>query len=188
MAKVAEAARSGVDYVQLREKDLASRDLENFARLIVQRVRDARGNTRVLLNSRTDLALAVGADGVHLRSGDISSADARKIWRTADQGTKGARSEPVIAVSCHNQNEVKAAKSAGANFVVFGPVFEKSGSPEVGLSGLRAACAHGIPVLALGGVNAGNASSCLEVGAAGIAGIRLFQKGSIAETVRRLRG
>jgi thiamine-phosphate pyrophosphorylase len=188
LAKVAEAARSGVDYVQLREKDLASRDLEDFARLIVQRVRDASGDTRVLINSRSDLALAAGAHGVHLRSGDISSADARKIWRTAGQARKGASSEPVIAVSCHDENDVKAAKSAGANFVVFGPVFQKPGSPEVGLSALRAACAHGVPVLALGGVNAENALSCVEAGAAGIAGIRLFQKGSIAETVRRLRG
>lgn len=182
VGRVGEAAAAGVDYIQLREKDLSSRDLEDFARAIVEKVRAANGATRILLNSRTDIALAAGADGVHLRSNDISPAEVRRIWRAAGQA-----SDPVIAVSCHSQPEVQMAKDGGADFVVFGPVFGKSGEPGVGLSALGEACACGIPVLALGGVTAENAPSCIAAGAAGIAGIRLFQEGNLPRTVNALR-
>jgi thiamine-phosphate pyrophosphorylase len=148
----------------------------------VQKVREAGSATRVLINSRTDIALAACADGVHLRSSDVSPADVRRIWSAA-----GARSKPVVAVSCHTEQEVVAAKLAGADFVVFGPVFGKSGTQGVGLPDLRGACAHGIPVLALGGVNLENYKSCLETGAAGIAGIRLFQDGDLSATSTQLR-
>ena len=180
--RIAQVSRAGIDYIQLREKDLSSRELEELARAIVQRAREASSATRILINSRTDVALATGADGVHLRSSDVSPADVRRIWSAA-----GARSKPVIAVSCHAEQEVVAARLAGADFVVFGPVFKKSGTPGVGLPELRAACAHGIPVFALGGVNGGNANSCLETGAAGVAGIRLFQEGDLLATVSHLR-
>jgi thiamine-phosphate pyrophosphorylase len=177
-----EAARSGVDYIQIREKDLSSRELEEVAHDIVRKVRDTGNATRVLINSRVDIALATGADGVHLRSNDISPADVRRIWKTA-----GMPSGPVVAASCHTEQEVIAAKFAGADFVVFGPVFEKSGMLGVGLSALRGACEHGIPVLALGGVNSQNARSCLDAGAAGIAGIRVFQDGELRTKMTELR-
>jgi thiamine-phosphate pyrophosphorylase len=182
IARIAEAARAGIDFIQLREKDLPSRELEELARAIVQRVREARGGARVLINSRTDIAIAAGADGVHLRSSDVSPADVRRIWKTA-----GLQSAPVVAVSCHTEQEVHAAKMAGADFVVFGPVFGKSGTPGVGLPALRGACVHEIPVLALGGVNDENFRSCIEAGAAGVAGIRLFQEGDLSATVSQLR-
>jgi len=180
--RIAEAARAGIDFIQVREKDLPSRELEKLARAIVQRVREARGAARVLINSRTDIAIAAGADGVHLRSSDVSPADVRRIWKTA-----GLPSAPVIAVSCHTSQEVHAAKMAGADFVVFGPVVGKSGIPGVGLPALRATCVHEIPVLALGGVNGENFRSCVEAGGAGVAGIRLFQEGDLSATVSRLR-
>ena len=85
------------------------------------------------------------------------------------------------------EQEVTAAKLAGADFVVFGPVFGKSGTQGVGLPELHAACAHGIPVFALGGVNLENFRSCFEAGAAGIAGIRLFQDGDVSATLTELR-
>ena len=181
LAKIAEAARAGVEYIQLREKDLSSRSLEDLAGVAVEIVRKY-GRSRLLINSRVDVALAVGADGVHVRSNDISPADVRRIWRSA-----GRTSEPVVAVSCHSESEVVAAKAAGADFVVLGPVFGKGKATGTGVEALRAACAHGIPVFALGGVTADNASSCIDVGAAGVAGIRLFQQGEVPAAVSRLR-
>jgi len=185
LEKIAEAVRHGIDYIQLREKDLSGRELEDLAREVVQMIRASGSKTQLLINSRTDIALAVDADGVHLRSSDISPKDVRKIWREANGGK-----DPVIAVSCHTEAEVIAAKESGADFVVFGPVFEKSELAEIhvaGLQGVRSACRHDIPVLALGGVTVTNAHSCIEAGAAGIAGIRLFQKNEIEEMVKTLR-
>jgi thiamine-phosphate pyrophosphorylase len=183
LAKLTEAARAGIDYIQLREKDLPSRELEQFAHSTIAAIRAAGSRTRVLINSRTDVAFATDADGTHLRSNDISPADVRRIWRTA-----GARSEAVVVVSCHRDPEVLAAEAAGADFVVFGPVFEKSGTAGAGPHALRKACGHRVPVLALGGVTRENARQCLEAGAAGVAGIRIFQEGDLASTVAELRG
>ena len=180
--RVAEAAREGVDYVQIREKDLSSHDLETLAGEVIEQVRRIGAKIRVLINSRTDLALAVGADGVHLRSNDVSPADVRRIWSAANTSSR-----PVIAVSCHSDKEVLAAKIAGADFVVFGPVFGKSTTPGVGLTALHAACRHGITVFALGGVTVENAASCIQAGAQGAAGIRLFQEGDVRATIGKLR-
>jgi len=182
LAKIAEAARAEVDYIQLREKDLSTRELEEVARAAIDLLRKSGTKTRLLINSRTDVALAVGADGVHLRSHDISPADVRRIWRSA-----GLTTEPVVVVSCHSEEEVKSAKAAGADFVVFGPVFGKGQAPGTGISALHAACSHGVPVLALGGVTADNAHSCIEAGSSGIAGIRMFQEGNLRTTIGRLR-
>jgi len=182
---IAAAASSGVDFVQLREKDMHSRELELLAREAVQRIRAFSGRTRLLINSRTDIALAAGADGVHLRSNDISPEEARKIWRAAHGPGK-----PVIAVSCHHDADVAAAEAGHADFVVFGPVFKKKGPLEMrltGLDALRSACLHKVPVLALGGVTEHNAQLCIEAGAAGVAGIRLFQKGEMPKQVAALR-
>ena len=182
LAKVAEAAAAGVDYLQLRERNLPARNLEEFAREVVGTVRRHSGKTRVLINSRTDVALAIASDGVHLRSKDISPMDVRRIWRTASSTV-----EPVVGVSCHSEEEVRSAKAAGADFVVFGPVFGKGSTPGTGIGELEAACAHGITVLALGGITIENAKLCIGCGAAGIAGIRLFQQGDLVNTVCSLR-
>jgi thiamine-phosphate pyrophosphorylase len=203
--KIAEAALCGVDYIQLREKDLSTRELERLAReamhIIAETHKEKTGPpTRLLVNSRTDVALAVGADGVHLRSQDVGAQDVRSIWGTAArEGTPArgvSRSKPVISVSCHTPDEVARAASDHADLVLFAPVFEKvvlqkedrPDAAPAGLIALRQACTHGVPVLALGGVTLANARSCLETGAAGIAGIRLFQENSIAEVVKALRG
>ncbi|HEX6802428.1 MAG TPA: thiamine phosphate synthase [Terriglobales bacterium] len=185
LERIALAARCGVDFVQLRERDLGGRGLEDLAQKAIEAIRASGSNTRLLINSRTDVALAAGADGVHLRSADISPLDVRRIWRSA-----GALREPLVTVSCHNEQAVTAAKSAGADFVVFAPVFEKHNAPGrdgIGLEGLRLACRHDIPVLALGGIKLANAASCAHAGAKGVAGIRLFQQGDLEETVRQLR-
>ena len=186
LAKITEAARCGVDYVQLREKDLSGRDLEMLAREAVERIRAAGDETRLVINSRTDVALAAGADGVHLRSKDVSPEEVRKVWRAA----KGV-AMPIVAVSCHTEEETAAAEKADADFVVFGPVFGKKDAPEVraaGLELLRKVCGNAIKVFALGGVTAENGVLCADAGAKGVAGIRLFQENNLAATVAKLRG
>ena len=186
IGKINEAAGSGVDYVQLREKDLPTRELEQLAREALQAIRqNGPRTTRLLINSRTDIALAAGADGVHLRSGDISVKEARQISCGA-----GAPARVQVGVSCHSEDDVGAAASQGADFAVFAPVFQKKDAPvarPTGLEALREVCRHKIPVLALGGVTVENAHACLEAGAAGIAAIRLFQENDVRQIVEHLR-
>jgi thiamine-phosphate pyrophosphorylase len=199
LEKIAEAARYGVDYVQLREKDLPTRELEALAREAVQTIRhnsprptaNREPTTRLLVNSRTDLALAVGADGVHLRSEDISPSVVQSIWT---QGRRGPMARAVVGVSCHCLAQVARAASEGADFVVFAPTFEKKfshrNSPDArpaGLNGVRQASQQNILILALGGITLANAGASLDAGAAGIAGIRLFQENAIRKVVEVLR-
>jgi thiamine-phosphate pyrophosphorylase len=187
LEKIAECAAAGVDYVQLREKDLSPRELEQLARQAVAAI-PSGSRTSLLINSRIDVALAAGAHGVHLPAGDLSPSDARVIWDRA--GRTGA----VIGVSAHTVEEVSRAEAHGADFVVFAPVFEKDGvANPVGMAHLWQACHRPhpagapMPVLALGGVTLNNAQRCLDTGAAGIAGIRLFQQSEVEATVERLR-
>jgi thiamine-phosphate pyrophosphorylase len=194
IAKIADAARHSVDYIQLREKDLSAKDLEELARAAVTLLRDSnlrtedRGpRTVLLINSRTDVALAIGAHGVHLPSGDISPAEVRNLWTRAASYSAGAR--VTISKSCHQLAEVQQSALEGADFAIFAPVFGKK-APDAhpaGLEALRQACLCNIPVLALGGITLDNARSCLEAGAAGIAAIRLFQENDIAEIVGKIR-
>jgi thiamine-phosphate pyrophosphorylase len=193
LAKIFEAAFAGVDYIQLREKDLSARDLERLAleamrAVTIGRTANPESRTKLLINSRTDVAFAARANGVHLRADDLSAEQVRSIWsKAAHSAQSHSRPEPVIAASCHTPEEVNQAAENGANFAVFGPVFEKKGGSPIGLDRLREACRAKIPVLALAGVTLGNAEACLQAGAAGIAGIRLFQENNIAELVHRLR-
>jgi thiamine-phosphate pyrophosphorylase len=175
LTKISEAIAAGVDYVQIREKDLSARAQEELATEI-QKLKTRFPITGILINSRTDIAMAAGLDGVHLPSNEISPIEIRKIWR-----------EALIGVSCHSNQEVKQATEEGANFVVFGPVFEKGAAIPQGLDRLSEACTNGISVLALGGITPTNAKSCIEAGAAGIAAIRLFQENNVAEVVKVLR-
>ena len=154
----------GVDYIQVREKDLTARELYD---LTARAVKIASGSrTRILVNDRTDVAIAAGAAGVHLRAGSIRPERLRSVL-----------SQPLlIGVSCHSLEEVIDAQAA--SFIVFGPVFESpgKGAPK-GLQALqRAAAASTVPVLALGGITAENTEACIFAGAAGIAAIRLFQQ------------
>jgi thiamine-phosphate pyrophosphorylase len=146
----------GVDLIQIREKDLSARELFEFT-LAVLEVR-GKFKTRILVNSRADVAFATGADGVHL------PADAPV------QTLPGL----MVGRSCHSLLEVQHAR---ADYVTFGPVFDSPGKgPALGLDALKAACHLNKPVYALGGVNWDNAESCMRAGAVGIAGIRLFQE------------
>lgn len=156
---VRRAVARDVDLIQIRAKELSGKAL--FA-LVSQAV--AVAGTRVLVNTRTDIALACGAGGVHLPA---SSPSPRYI----------VPPQFLIGASCHSIAELEIAEREGADFAVFGPVFASPGKIQpVGLDALRAAVrAVNIPIYALGGVTEENATLCMAAGAAGIAGIRLFQ-------------
>lgn len=156
-------AHSGADWVQIREKDLPARDLFELAL-------KAAHLARVIVNTRLDVALAAGTHGVHLPAG---SPPPFKFAPLTPPGF-------LIGVSCHSLEEVIAAEAEGASYVLFGPVFaplsKTSPLAPLGLDQLaRAAASVRIPVLALGGVTQENAAACLGAGAAGIAGISMFQ-------------
>jgi thiamine-phosphate pyrophosphorylase len=186
LQRIEEAACAGVDWIQVREKDLSSDELERLAGEAVRSVREASTTTKLLINGRADIALDCGADGVHLPAGEITGSELRSLWM------RRRASPPLMGVSAHTTTDVRNAEAAGADFVVFAPIFEKvqTGTPGIGLEALRAASMESgarLAVLALGGITLWNARSCIDVGAAGVAGIRLFQQGDVRETVRRLR-
>ena len=187
LEKMVEAAHAAVDFIQLREKDLEARELEELAAAAVERVREARragSPSRLLINSRSDVALAVGADGVHLRSDDLSAGEARRLL------ARGGMNDALLGVSCHRLEQVALAESEGADFALFAPVFAKPGTPAAGLEELWRVCRRAqarMPVLALGRVTHQNAAACLEAGAAGIAVIRIFQENDTARVVRAVQ-
>ncbi|MBV9182321.1 MAG: thiamine phosphate synthase [Acidobacteria bacterium] len=183
LKKIAEAVEVGVDFVQVREKDLTTRELERLAREAMGEIKRSSGRTRLLLNSRVDVALAVGAHGVHLRSRDISAQEVRRIWKLA----KGAGA-PVITISCHTEKQVEESAQAQADYALLAPIFAKAGSSRVlGLELLHRASRHPIPILALGGIGVENARSCIQAGATGIAAIRLFQNNPLKQIIPQLR-
>jgi thiamine-phosphate pyrophosphorylase len=186
---IAEAARAGVDYIQLREKDLGTAELEQLTREAVNAIRHNSATAKLLINGAADIAIAINADGVHLPAGSATPDDIKAAW------IKSKQREPLIGVSAHSVGDVERAASNGADFAVLAPVFEKAGfgAKGMGVEVLRQVCEFSsnwqncFPVLALGGVTLANARACLDAGAAGVAGIRLFQQGDVAETVIKLR-
>ena len=162
LASAARAVHEGVDMIQVREKDLPGRELLD----LVCKVRDlaAGTRTRVLVNDRLDLALAAGVDGVHLPSNGLPARRVRPLVKC-------------LGVSVHTVEEAVAADHDGADFIVFGPVFDTPGKNPVGLESLRqVAESVKIPVLAIGGITSERAKDVVAAGAAGIAAIRLFQR------------
>ena len=185
-------AAGGVDLVQVREKDLEPEAMISLTRAVVAAVRDAAPGlpARVLLNISTVeqlwLADAAGVDGVHLAGSFPCHA-----WSEARAAIG------LLSVACHGQEDIAAAREAGADLAVFAPVFEKplaagSGMPRLagrGVAMLSEACrvAGEMPVIALGGVTPENAAACMAAGAAGVAGIRLFMDTAENAAWRRLR-
>ncbi len=170
--RFAALAAGGVELVLVREKRLEAGALAQLSRKVIEAVRATGAPTRVLIAQRVDVAMAVGADGVHLSAwaGELRVDQVRQLMPRA-----------VVTVSCHMLDEVARARAEGASAGLFGPVFGKTMDgvevvAGVGLDRLREACdgAGAMPVFALGGVTDANALRCMEAGAAGIAGIRLF--------------
>lgn len=166
LASVRTAIDTRVSLFQIREKALSARVLYE---LTARAVEITRGSSmRLLVNDRADVARAAGGDGVHLTSYSLPAGVVREKFG----------SEFLIGVSTHSREEVIAARDAGADFVVFGPVFETEskrayGEPQ-GLEKLKEVTNLGFPVVAIGGITRENMQSCLEAGASGIAGIRMF--------------
>ena len=165
---IARNLAAGVDWIQIREKDLSARELFELVRRVLELPNPAKA--KILVNTRVDVALAAGAQGAHLPSGSPSP----EAWRPI------APAGFLVGVSCHTLDQLRSAELEGADYCVFGPVFaprsKSSELPPRGLEGLAAAArAVRIPVLALGGITAENAQTCIEAGAAGVAAISLFQ-------------
>jgi thiamine-phosphate pyrophosphorylase len=181
--RIQKAIQSGMDLIQIREKDLPARELLQLAKYAVDAAggRDAAQDplsgfgvvqrSRIVVNDRLDVALAVEAHGVHLGT---QSMPARAVRAIVPQNF-------LVGVSCHSLQEARAAESSGADYILLGPVFETPSKlaygPPLGLEKLReVASMVKMPVIALGGIGVNRVWPCLEAGAAGIAGIRLFQE------------
>jgi len=172
LGKIRAAAAAGVDWVQIREKDLCGRELLALTREAVA----GGGGARVIVNDRLDVALAAGAAGVHLGRASLSARDVVGWCRGGN-----VAEEFLVGVSCHSFEDAREAESAGASYIFFGPVFDTPskrgmGEPQ-GLARLGEICRGlAIPVVAIGGVSEENAGECIRAGAAGIAAIRMFQE------------
>jgi len=174
------AVDAEVPLFQIREKLLSARVLFEFVARAAEITHGSK--TRLLVNDRSDIARAAGADGVHLTAQSLPVAVVRKIC--------GA--EFLIGVSTHSLAEAQAARDAGADFVVFGPVFETEskrayGAPQ-GLEKLREVTrALGeFPVVAIGGITLENFSECFEAGARGIAAIRMLNTAENMDRIYRI--
>lgn len=170
-------AADGIDLIQLREKNLDAGALLALAEAALQILREMQSPTKLLINTRADVAIAARAHGVHLtsHSDELTPQQVRELF------THAGLAAPIVSVSCHTPSDIARARHDAADFILFGPVFEKRVDGElvtdgVGLKALALACAiaQQVPVLALGGITGENAGACLAAGAKGVAGIRAF--------------
>jgi thiamine-phosphate pyrophosphorylase len=162
LAVVEAALHAGVRAIQLREKDLATRDLYQLAEKFLPVTRAA--GAALFINDRVDMAMALSADGVHLTRRSLPPREARDL----------VGPEKLIGVSCHSVADVREAEAGGADFVVLGPIFETPSKAPFGppittavLRQVRAATA--LPILAIGGINAARIPEVLAAGADGVA-------------------
>jgi thiamine-phosphate pyrophosphorylase len=189
LKRVTAAAEAGVDWIQIREKDLSGKELSSLTHEAVAQTKQInKGDgklTRIFVNDRLDVAYSECAGGVHLSENSLPVQDVRK-WLDEERNPDGAKF--LVGVSCHSLKAAMAAARDGADYIFFGPVFATPskavfGTPQ-GPQQLGEVCsAVAVPVLAIGGIAVDNAPDCLAAGAAGIAAIRLFQD---AENLARL--
>jgi len=205
LQRIGDAAAAGLDWIQIREKDLSGKECSLLALEAVQctanpatrtassavppsRARASAAAARIFVNDRLDVALAVQAGGVHLGEKSLPAQEARRLVVSLHR-----EKNFLIGVSCHSPEAAKAAERGGADYLFFGPVFATPakaayGAPQ-GLERLAEVCrAVSLPVLAIGGITLDNCAACLSAGASGIATIRLFQDATdLPAVVRALR-
>ena len=176
------AAAAGADTIQIRERQFEDRSLLQFVEEVIQVVRPLGG--RVVVNERTDVALAAGADGVHLKS-DAPAAD--EVRTIVPEGF-------LIGRSVHHEDEAAAVQAAGGcDYLFFGTVFQSASKPDdhpvAGLDRLRRTCAAvSLPVVAIGGITVERVPDVRAAGAAGVAAISLFAEAAdIAAVAAALR-
>ena len=168
LRQVSAAVSAGIQLIQLREKQLTGRVLYQLTERVVEITRGSL--TRVLVNDRADIAASAGADGVHLTTQSLEPKVVRAMFGR----------DFLIGASTHSLSEANAARDEGADFAVFGPIFETTSKvkygPPLDVEALAQATStlKPFPILALGGVSVGNLAECLNAGAGGIAGISLF--------------
>lgn len=185
LEKMGSAAGAEVDWIQIREKDLPGRALSELVREAVRRV---PAGCRVLVNDRLDVAFTMGAAGLHLGEHSLPMAEVKRFLREQPR-----KVDFIVGKSTHSLDAALRAEGAGADYVIFGPVFAtpskaKFGAPQ-GVELLAEVCRRvSIPVIAIGGITLENAHECVRAGAAGIAAIRLFQEaGDVGAVVHALR-
>jgi len=178
LAAIGAAVDAGVNIIQIREKHLSAKQLFDLSTDALKITTPS--DSLLVVNDRADIALAAGADGVHLRSDSIPAAVVRGV----------VPNDFLIGVSTHSLTEIKAAKSSGADFAFFGPVFSTPGkNVVVGIQELKrvAETVSPFPVIAIGGIDETNVQSVLSIGAAGFAAIRFMHNKSGLNMARRLR-
>jgi len=183
LSLVRSAVAAQIDLVQIREKSLSAGVLYELARRAAEITRAT--STRLLINDRADIAAASGADGVHLTASSLPTAVVRKTF--GDQFLIGA--------SAHSLQEANDARNGGADFAVFGPIFDTASKREygepLGLKTLERVCSEltPFPILAIGGVSTSNAPDCTAAGARGVAAITMLQQpetlADVATEIRR---
>jgi thiamine-phosphate pyrophosphorylase len=194
--KVREAMRAGVNWVQVREKDLTATRLLALVRGAVDAAqahdaeRLAGSNswpelTKVIVNERLDVALEAFAAGVHLGRESVPLRDVVR-WCRGGNAPGGF----LIGASCHSLAEAREAETSGASYLIVGPIFDtpskRAFGKPIGIAELSAVCATAkIPVLAIGGIDVQNAQECFRAGAAGIAAIRMFQDADNVDELQR---
>ena len=193
LSKMEAVSAAGVDWIQIREKDLSGRNYTSLTREAEQAATklttSAASPTRILVNDRLDVALSERAGGVHLGENSLRVEEAKRLAASRNRGW-----DFLVGVSCHSLQTARSAACGGADYIFFGPVFATPskaafGAPQ-GLERLAEVCrAVSMPVLAIGGIALENAASCISAGASGIAAIRLFQDaqdvGSLVKALRK---
>jgi thiamine-phosphate pyrophosphorylase len=164
LAETVEATvRAGVDWVQLRERELEGADWLEWAQAMAAAAHRGNPEARIIVNRRLDIALAIRADGAQLGFDAPSIADARSLLGE----------DALIGKSAHSAEEVRAAADAEASYAQLAPIFDPRSKPAtrpaLGADALQRATAHGLPVLAQGGIDAARCAEVMRLGAAGVA-------------------
>ena len=198
LAKIEAAVGAGVDWVQIREKEMPARRVLGIARAAVGMTNrkpappaaEDRPGSLILVNDRLDVALAADAAGIHLGRESLPAQDVIGWRRRGKMVT-----DLMVVLSCHTIDELCQAEDAGVDYAFFGPVFDtptkRTFGPPLGIAKLAAGCrATRLKVIAIGGVTLQNSEECFHAGAAGIAAIRMFQQtwepAELKKAVKRL--